>query len=140
MERIKKRIAFVDNQLKEIRTELTGLLNQDAEIKQLIKQLCTLPGVGLLTAITVVAETNGFELIRNKRQLASYAGLDVREKQSGTSVKGKPTISKKGNRFLRKAMHLPALAAIRCDERFKAVFDRLVARHGIKMKAVVAVQ
>lgn len=140
VERIKKRIAFVDNQLKEIRTELTGLLNQDAEIKQLIKQLCTLPGVGLLTAITVVAETNGFELIRNKRQLASYAGLDVREKQSGTSVKGKPTISKKGNRFLRKAMHLPALAAIRCDERFKAVFDRLVARHGIKMKAVVAVQ
>ena len=140
VERIKKRIAFVDNQLKEIRTELTGLLNQDAEIKQLIKQLCTLPGVGLLTAITVVAETNGFELIRNKRQLSSYAGLDVREKQSGTSVKGKPTISKKGNRFLRKAMHLPALAAIRCDERFKAVFDRLVARHGIKMKAVVAVQ
>lgn len=140
VERIKKRIAFVDHQLKEIRTELTGLLNQDAEIKQLIKQLCTLPGVGLLTAITVVAETNGFELIRNKRQLASYAGLDVREKQSGTSVKGKPTISKKGNRFLRKAMHLPALAAIRCDERFKAVFDRLVARHGIKMKAVVAVQ
>ena len=37
-------------------------------------------------------------------------------------------------------MHLPALAAIRHDERFKAVFARLVSRHGIKMKAVVAVQ
>lgn len=35
-----------------------------------------------------LAKTNGFELIRNKRQLASYAGFDVREKQSGTSVKG----------------------------------------------------
>jgi hypothetical protein len=37
-------------------------------------------------------------------------------------------------------MHLPALAAIRHDQRFKAVFVRLVAKHGIKMKAVVAVQ
>lgn len=96
--------------------------------------------MGLLTAAIVLAETNGFELIRNKRQLSSYAGFDVKEKQSGTSIKGKPRISKKGNKYLRKAMHLPALAAIRHDERFKAVFTRIVARHGIKMKAAVAVQ
>ena len=37
-------------------------------------------------------------------------------------------------------MHLPALTAIRHDERFKAVFARLVSKHGIKMKAAVAVQ
>ena len=78
------------------------------------------------------AETNGFELIRNKRQLTSYAGLDVKEKQSGTSVKGMPRISKKGNKYLRKAMHMPALAAIRCDVRYGAIFKRLVSKHGIK--------
>ena len=37
-------------------------------------------------------------------------------------------------------MHLPALSAIRNDERCKAIFVRLVSKHGIKMKAVVAVQ
>ena len=37
-------------------------------------------------------------------------------------------------------MHMPALAAIRHDERCKAIFARLVVKHGIKMKAVVAVQ
>ena len=37
-------------------------------------------------------------------------------------------------------MHLPALAAIRHDERYKAIFARLVQKHGIKMKAAVAVQ
>jgi transposase len=105
-----------------------------------VKRLCTLPGVGILTAATIMGETNGFELIRNKRQLTSYAGLDVREKQSGTSIRSKPTISKKGNSYLRKSLHLPALAAIRVDERFKGVFSRLVAKHGIKMKAAVAVQ
>src|SRR6267378_401800 len=102
--------------------------------------ICTIPGVGRLTAAIVLAETNGFDLIRNKRQLISYAGLDVREKQSGTSVKGKPRISKKGNRHLRKSMHMPSLAAIRHAPKFKAVFARLVSKHGIKMKATVAVQ
>jgi transposase len=87
-----------------------------------------------------LAETNGFEHVKNKRQLVSYAGLDVREKQSGTSVKGKPRISKRGNRYLRKAMYLPALAAIRSNEQHRDIFARLVARHGIKMKAAVAIQ
>ncbi|MEI9945952.1 MAG: hypothetical protein WDN26_17240 [Chitinophagaceae bacterium] len=37
-------------------------------------------------------------------------------------------------------MHFPALTAIRHDERFKAIFARMVAKHGIKMKAAVAIQ
>lgn len=138
--RIKKHIAFLDKQEAEITKELSELLKQDPEMKRILIILCSLPGIGLLTAATVLAETNGFNLVRNKRQLTSYAGLDVREKQSGTSVKGKPRISKKGNKYLRKAMHFPALTAIRHDERFKAVFVRLVSKHGIKMKAAVAVQ
>jgi transposase len=138
--RVEKQIAFLAQQVKEIEEELSGLVKGNEPLQQSVKRICSLPGVGLLTAITVLAESNGFDLIRNKRQLVSYAGLDVTEKQSGTSIKGKPHISKKGNRYLRKAMHLPALMAIRTDERFKAVFARLVAKHGIKMKAAVAVQ
>lgn len=138
--RIKQRIALLDKQDKEIQAEVALLIKEDEEMQVLLLIICSLPGVGLLTAATVLGETAGFELIRNKRQLASYAGFDVKEKESGTSVKGKPRISKKGNSYLRKAMHLPALAAIRHDERFQATFTRLVAKHGIKMKAAVAVQ
>jgi len=138
--RIKKRIELLNKQEKEIREELDELIKEDKEMKHLLVILCSLPGVGILTAVTVLAETNGFDLIRNKRQLASYAGFDVKEKQSGTSVKGKSRISKKGNKYLRKAMHFPALTAIRHDERFKAVFARIVSKHGIKMKGAVAVQ
>lgn len=140
MARVKKQIALFNKQEQEIRVEISEILKQEQEVKKSISTICSLSGVQLLTAVTVLAETNGFELIRNKRQLTSYAGLDVKEKQSGTSIKGKPRISKKGNKYLRKAMHLPALAAIRCDNRFKAVFTRLVSKHGIKMKAAVAVQ
>ena len=138
--RTKKHIAFLDKQEQEIKEELAQMIKEDEEVKRIVVLLCSLPGIGLLTAATILGETNGFDLIRNKRQLASYAGLDVKEKQSGTSVKGKPRISKKGNRYLRKAMHLPALTAIRHDERFKAIFARIVSKHGIKMKAAVAIQ
>ena len=138
--RIKKHIVFLNKQESEIKEEMKHLLKSDPQMKQILVILCSLPGIGVLTAATVLAETNGFNLIRNKRQLTSYAGLDVQEKQSGISVKGKPKISKKGNKYLRRAMHLPALAAIGHDERFKALFVRLVSKHGIKMKAVVAVQ
>lgn len=138
--RIKRRIAILVEQENEITKEIASLVAKDREIKLLVALLCTIPGIGKLTAAIVLAETNGFDLIRNKRQLTSYAGLDVQEKQSGTSIKGKPRISKKGNRFLRKAMHMPALAAIRHDEKFNGIFARLVGRHGIKMKAAVAIQ
>ena len=140
LHRIKALIKFLDKQVAEILKELTELVKQDHQVYESIDVICSISGVGRLTAATVLAETNGFELIRNKRQLTSYAGFDVKEKQSGTSIKGKPRISKKGNRHLRKAMHLPALAAIRHDKKYKAVFVRLVSKHGIKMKAVVAVQ
>jgi transposase len=140
IERIKERIEMLNRQEKEIKAEVAALVKQDEQLTKPVNVICSLTGVRLLTAAIVLGETNGFELIRNKRQLASYAGFDIKEKQSGTSVKGKPRISKKGNKHLRKAMHMPALCAIRYDERFKAIFARLVSRHGIKMKAVVAIQ
>lgn len=137
VKRTNKRIALINAQEKEIQKEL---INGDRVLVEKMKIISSIPGIGNLTAVTIIAETNGFELITNKKQLVSYAGLDVKEKTSGTSVKSKPRISKRGNRNLRKVMHFPALAAIRTDERFRYIFLRLVSRHGIKMKAIVAIQ
>lgn len=138
--RMKQRITLLDRQEAAIVKEINESVQGQPEVKKHIDIITTIPGVGMLTAATVLAETNGFDLIRNKKQLTSYAGLDVREKQSGISIKGKPSISKRGNRYLRKALHLPALAAIRHEQQYKNQFSRLVSRHGIKMKAAVAVQ
>lgn len=138
--RVNKRIKLIDKQDLEIKAEITAIVKKDPELVNKINKITTIPGVGKLTAVIVLAETNGFELIKSKKQLVSYSGLDVKLKDSGTSVKGKPRISKKGNRHLRKAMYMPALSAIRCNELHKALFLRLVSKHGVKMKAAVAVQ
>ena len=138
--RANQRIKLLDGQEKEIKKEIADLVKTDKGLHKKIDLITSISGVGSLTAVIAIAETNGFDLIRSKKQLVSFAGMDVVGKDSGTSVKGKPRISKKGNRHLRKAMHMPALTAIRNDERFKAIFVRLVSKHGIKMKAAVAVQ
>ena len=140
IERLKKRILFLNTFEKEIKNEIIGSVKEHNELMIDIENICTIPGVSVLTAATVIGETNGFELIRSKKQLTSYAGLDVKEKLSGTSVKGKPTISKRGNRYLRSCLHLPALSTIKWDDNFRDQYIRIVAKHGIKMKGCVAVQ
>lgn len=140
LKRSEKHIAFLNKFHAEIKAEITILIKSDDTVKQSVSLISTIPGIGKLTAAIVLAETNGFEMIRNKSQLISYAGLDVVEKQSGTSIKGKTRISKRGNRYLRKALHMPSLSGVRYNEKHKAIFVRLVSKHGIKMKALVAVQ
>jgi transposase len=138
--RTNAQIVLFNKQLDQIESEINEMIKKEPSVKTIIDLVTSIPGIGVLTGVIILAETNGFELIRNKKQLVSYAGLDVKEKQSGTSVKGKPHISKRGNRYLRKALYMPALSAIRSKQRFKDIFTRLVSRHGIKMKAGVAIQ
>jgi transposase len=140
IKRLKDLIAFFDKQEKAIKIEINTLLKDHKEVNDAVKRMCSIPGMGQLTSVIILAETSGFELIRNKKQLTSYAGLDIKEKLSGTSVKGKPRISKKGNRHIRKSLHLPALSATKYSPIHRELYTRLVSKHGIKMKSLVAVQ
>jgi transposase len=140
IKRLNARIVFLNKQEAEIKKDIKIIISKEETIKKEIENICTIPGVGELTAATILGETNGFELIRNKKQLVSYAGLDIKEKQSGISVRGIPKISKKGNRTLRKSLHLPAITSIKYNQNHRELFARIVSKNGIKMKGVVAVQ
>ena len=140
IKRMQFRIEVAQVQMGEIEQEMKTVIAANSDLQQRFNNVCTIKGVGIITAVTVVAETNGFNLIRNQRQLVSYAGLDVIKKESGTSIKTPGRISHQGNVHLRKALHFPALAAARFDERAKERYTNLLAKHNIKMKAAVAIQ
>lgn len=140
VKRTEQRLKMLERQIQEIVHEIEDLLDEEQWLKEKIERLCTIKGIAMLTAVTIVAESAGFNLIRNKRQLVSYAGLDVKEKSSGTSVHGRSRISKVGNSWLRASLYFPALTAMRFNPAFKDLFARTVARHGIKKKSLVAVQ
>jgi len=140
IKRMKQTLKLLQKQKQDIIKEIKGVINSEEKLKSKVEKITTIPGVGLVTAAAVIGETHGFNQIRNKRQLVSYAGYDIINQESGTSIKTKPRISKRGNKNIRKAMHMPALSSIRAGGNNKELFIRLVSKSGIKMKGVVAVQ
>jgi transposase len=134
-------LKFLEQQILKIETHLMKCYSKDAALKQKIDNICTIKGIGVITALIVVSETNAFDLIENKSQLVSYAGYDIVENQSGTSIKGKTRISKKGNSHIRRALHFPAISAAINEPEFQNLYDRIHQRNPkIKMIAFVAVQ
>lgn len=137
LKRIKEQLKLYSKQLKEIQNQIQELVEQDTDLYNKIKNIQKIEGVGLMTIVTILAETNGFELIESGKQLTSYAGIDVVHNQSGYSIR-KTRISKKGNGYLRHALYMPALSAAKHNEKLKQIYIRLVIKKNIKKIAVIA--
>lgn len=136
--RLQQRQALLEEQLQAIDAQTAAVVEATPELARKLAQLTSVPGIGLTTAVTIVAETSGFALIENERQLTSYAGLDVVQRQSGNLAR--PTaISKRGNARLRTALYLPAVSSLRYNEQQKAFYARLRARSPNGKVGVIAV-
>jgi transposase len=140
LKRLEALVEFLEGQQKEVEQEIEQHVRSDEELWTKIEPICQIKGLGIVTVATIIAETNGFALIRNKAQLVSYAGYDVVERQSGSSLKGKTRISKKGNAHIRRALYFPAINMVRYHEEFTNLYDRILDRSRIKMKGYVAAQ
>ncbi|MFC7349011.1 IS110 family transposase [Chryseobacterium zhengzhouense] len=136
--RLKKQISLLETQAMEIEAEIRTLVMTDSSFYDKIQRVCTIPGVSFITIVCIVSETNAFALISNAKQLTSYAGLDVQHNQSGNR-QGKTRISKKGNRFIRHALYMPALCASRFNPTMKLFYTHLTERKAAKKIAVTAV-
>ena len=135
-----KIFEFLGDQCEALNKTMESVVKNDAVLFEQCQILSSIKGVGILTAATVIAETNGFLAFNNERQVVSYAGYDVIERQSGN--KAAPTrISKKGNHHIRRILHMSSLSLINNKvEPFHGLWTRVFERTRIKMKAYVAVQ
>jgi transposase len=128
MRRLQKTLRFYDSQLEAIQKDIKATIEADVLLKAKIEK------------VTIIAETNGFTLVTNQKQLTSYAGYDVVENQSGKRS-GKTKISKQGNSHIRRILYMPALHAVRRNVPVcKALYERLTGKGKKKMIAYVAVQ
>jgi len=138
IKRLKQQVRLYDRQLKEIKNNIQHLLQSCPKTWAKIENILTVNSIGLMTIAKVLAETNAFALIRNGKQLTSYAGLDVVLRESG-KYRGKTIISKKGNHHLRQSVYMPAISAIKSNKQMKAYYDRMIERGKPKKAGVVAV-
>jgi len=136
----KKLIKQLDKQIESCKAQIHKAIQEDDFLRKKVDKLLTIKGVGLMTIATIIAETTGFEHVKNVKQLVSYAGYDVVERESGTSIKGKTRISKKGNRYIRNALYFPAMVACRFNPELKEQYLRIIQRKPSKMIGQVAIQ
>ncbi len=120
-----------------IKLDIMKYINQiEAELRQeiqtpLIKLLATIPGVGVITALTWVAEIGDFSLFKTPEKLCAFAGLVPTERSSG-GVHKLGHITKAGSTHLR-YMAVEAAMHIRNEpktERLYAFYEKIKSKKG----------
>lgn len=139
--------------LKLILTEFAELCRQRAELEKLVDsylsenddylRLKTVPGIGPIIALTILAEAGNLRRFKHIRQFLKYCGLDLATKKSGI-FSGKTTLSKRGNARLRQMFWMAATVAIRMRENtFRKKYENYIKEDpknsDLKRKAYVAV-
>lgn len=139
LNRIKRQVKLFDEQLAQIEADMERLRQQDEQLDKSVCLLSSIPHIGTTTAFTIIAETNDFQLFENRNQLIKYAGLDIIERQSGSSIMGRSKISKKGNSHLRTAPYMGTLSLGKTNSVFRQTYQRKIEQGYPKKSARIAV-
>jgi transposase len=132
-------LRFLERSIARLQREAQRRIAADVPMQRRYELLCSIPGVGAVSAIHTLGELALLPEDRDVRQWVAYAGLDPRECRSGTSVHKRVRISKVGNRHLRRALYMPALVASRRQPHLREFYERLQRRGKNKSQALMAV-
>lgn len=136
----RKSIEALDKEIEQIEKELDKIINNDTDLKKKYNLAKSVPGIGKITALSLLYYTNEFSLFSSAKKLACYCGVAPFARESGTSVKGKPRVSNFANKTLKKLLHMAAMAAINSDKELKAYYQRKVAEGKNKMLVLNAIR
>mgnify|MGYP001592813037 CR=1 FL=1 len=120
------RVAALEPEIKRV----GSLLISEAEriYPAEFRIMLAIRGIAEETAARFLAETMGTERFRNGHALAGFAGLDPRVKESGTSIRGKGSMTKTGSPILRQILGWTGMNIVRLNPSFKRRFEYDVAR------------
>lgn len=133
--RLEARRIALRAEIKDLARRLLALVRQSPKLDALRLRLCAVPGVGLLTASTLIARLAELGSLSG-RQIASLVGLAPVARDSGR-WRGKRMIAG-GRTVVRNALYMAALAALSCNATIKARYHKLRAAGKPAKLAIVA--
>lgn len=113
-----QQISFIQDQVLGVEKEIEILL------EKLNSPITTIPGIGPVTAATILGEIGYIKRFSNPSKLVAYAGLDVSVSQSGEFESTSNHMTKRGSPYLRRALFQSALRAEFCDPVFSAYYQK----------------
>jgi transposase len=133
-------IAQCEEQITQLRAGAGALIAAAAPLAEVFALLTSVTGIAAASAIQIMGEILVLPADMQAKQWVALAGLDPRHATSGTSVNKKPRLSKAGNRYLRLALFMPALSAVRHEQHVNGYYRHLIEERGLKpIQAVCAV-
>jgi transposase len=103
-------LAVMGSQIKALEEAATKIIAGHGSWAHDRKLLMSVPGVGPISSLGVLAEAGDLRRFRRGRQLAAFLGTSPKRKQSGTSVNGKTRMCRVGGKFVRPALYMAAMS------------------------------
>lgn len=135
-----KQLKLVKEQVSQTEKQVENTIKEDDQLQTTLRLLCSIPGIGLVTAVALILATNNFTAFSDSRKFASYCGVAPFEHTSGTSIRGRTKTSHLANKRIKTLLSNGAATAIQFDEELKAYFHRKVAQGKPKMVVINAVR
>jgi transposase len=134
---LNRSLKHLDKEIDQLESRLLTLVKKEQQ--QQLTHLKSIPGLGTKTALFLIVITDGFSKFETASQLCSYVGITPTIRVSGSRIRGKSRISKKGNKKLRNLVFLCAFSACKHNKGCKELYDRLVDKGKSKKLALIAV-
>ncbi len=135
---LEQMLASLDEQIKVLRQAIREHTRAHPVLLRQFELLMSIVGIGDKTAYKLLAEVDAANF-KDAKALAAFLGLTPKHHNSGTSIRGRPRLSKTGNASLRKALYFPAITALSMCPSMQAFGARLSAKGKPKMVVIGAV-
>lgn len=120
-------VKVMEKQIKKIEKAISDLVARTPEISRSVKLMCSMPGIGVVSACTILAELGPFSPDYTRSQFSGFTGLQPVLRQSGTSVNSSH-VSKNGSPLLRKVLYLCSVHTVSKVPWLKDWHERLVTK------------
>jgi transposase len=130
-------IDFLEKQFAKLQQDIDDHINKHTNLKKDRELLISIPAVGQQVGNHLLSVMHNHHF-QSAEQLAAYLGLVPVERQSGTSIHGRPRLSKAGPASVRAVLYMAAIVATKHNPHVKALYLRLQDRGKTKMSALGA--
>lgn len=122
-------IDALSRQIAATEEQILGIIAEDKELRDAYEILTSMPGIGLINAVTMLVYTDSFNRFEyDARKLCCYYGIAPFAHESGTSVHRHPGVSPYADKGLKAVLSQAALSAIRFNPLMAEYYSRCLAR------------
>jgi len=104
-------LTYLDQAIAKVEQMIRDHIDHHPGLKRDRDLLNSIPGIGDTTAAKLLSEN--IQAFTSTREIVAYAGLNPQLRESGSSVHGRPKLSKVGRAGLRRSLYFPAISAMR---------------------------